>query len=158
MIDTLVIAIDGADFELLKKYGCDEITEMKEFGKINNYDGIYKRKTEELFASFLTGETYEKHGIKDMKKWTDPKIGKILDFFDWDFGKRHVPGYYRFKKILFGIARGFDIKKIGYSKEDLKSETFLDNITNSKSLFFPSYNTTYEFRLGFLGEVVDFMD
>lgn len=63
----VIIAFDGADKELIEEFNLESI-KQKEFGAIDNSSGIKYRYTCELFASFITGETYEKHGVIKLRK------------------------------------------------------------------------------------------
>ena len=85
----LVVALDGLDYELIKKYKCNQLTEMKEFGNIDNYTGIHSIKTSEEFASFITGELYGIHGIEGLGKPNN------------DFKKKN---YFFFEKITFKVC------------------------------------------------------
>jgi len=71
-VSTLIVAFDGLDIDLIRRYDCETFLEMDEFGTVDNNTGITTRYTSELFASFITGETHEKHGVTGLTKWTNP--------------------------------------------------------------------------------------
>ncbi|MFB6245460.1 MAG: hypothetical protein ABEJ03_03900, partial [Candidatus Nanohaloarchaea archaeon] len=59
----LVVTFDGMDIELIREYGCEHLMGMEEFGTLDNSTGISTIITNELWAGFITGETWEEHGI-----------------------------------------------------------------------------------------------
>jgi hypothetical protein len=66
----IVVGFDGLDKELIEDFDLENV-KFAETGKINNADGVKKRSTSELFASFITGETHEVHGVTGLETNTD---------------------------------------------------------------------------------------
>lgn len=136
----LVVAFDGLDYELIQRYNCTAFTEMAEFGTIDNDTGICQRKTSELFASFITGTTYEDHGVTGISTWTNDTIETAesliqrLPFSEKTKGLRTA--------LWENIVR-FDAEKRMYRREDVACPTIFDRILDSKALFVPSYTTSW---------------
>lgn len=80
MSKVLVIAFDGLDKELIDKFQLNNVPQY-EYGFIENRENIKEVKTSELFTSFITGLTWEEHGIQGIKKWNKPFLGNFIDFF-----------------------------------------------------------------------------
>lgn len=140
----LVVAFDGLDYELIQDFNCSTLMEMQEFGSIDNNTGIHERKTCELFASFITGETHRRHGIKEMKKWNkewinqlEDKIQKRNKFLDKTNGLR---------KSIYESVNTLNAYRRRIEKQDLETPTIFEEIDNSKPLFVPSYNPSELFR------------
>lgn len=134
----LVIAFDGMDYELMQEFGCDTLTGMEEFGRIDNDTGISSRVTSELFTSFITGELPNDHGVKGVKKWSDQKIGRLIESLPHQpLVDRNWPGATRFQNALKHLL---DVEKVAYNHSDYPQETLFDRIENSKSLNVPGYN------------------
>jgi hypothetical protein len=133
----LVVALDGLDKELIEKFDLEYI-KQGEFGGIDNKTGMTGIKTSELFASFITGKTYEKHGVKGLNKNSKFKWKERLSNLLFpNYLVSNFRGFTRLKKAFNLIIGGGKDK---YTKEDLDSETLFDKIDNSKALFIPSYN------------------
>lgn len=133
--NVLVIAFDGLDKELIEEFGLEHITQ-EEFGGIDNTTGMSSIKTSELFASFITGETWEKHMVKGLESWNDEK-GKILDNDIFNFAEDNIRGGYRLKKLLSSFL---GLEKSKSSKKNLMSESLFEKIPNSKAIDVPGYN------------------
>ena len=131
----LVVAFDGLDKKLIEKYNLENIRQQ-EFGKIDNSTGISSIKTSELFASFITGETYEEHGIKDLK--TTSGRQKLIDNSIPDFLKKNVRGFTRLQKVLQTMLRVDEGMK--YAKEHLQLDSVFEKIEDSRPMFIPGYN------------------
>lgn len=134
MGNVLVIAFDGMDKELIDRFGLQHVRQT-EFGQIDNQTGITEVKTGELFASFITGELHDVHGVTGVKGWNSPfmdrfesLIPKQEPFYSWAA---------RMKDVIkcFG---GFDRET--FTKENLNCDTIFDTIPGSKSLNVPAYD------------------
>jgi hypothetical protein len=139
----LIVAFDGLDYELIQKYGLNNIPQ-EEFGTFDNTTGINTVVTTELFASFITGQTWEVHGALGLAKHRN----NFLDCFE-NFLNR-----YRFFKKFSGLRRTlynqipfFDGGRTSFTREDLRSETIFDEVSNSKAIDVPSYNVGYNVDL-----------
>jgi hypothetical protein len=132
----LVVALDGLDKELIDKFSLDNV-KQKEYGSIdNNFEGITTIKTSELFATFITGETHEEHGIEGITLYNKPKTGNFLDkILGWP--EENLRGGYRLRSLLDSLL---DIEKRRPREEDLECETIFNEVDNSRAIFIPSYN------------------
>lgn len=133
----LVVAFDGLDRELIEDFGLDTFTDMEEFGLIDNNTNTYKRKTSELFTSFITGKNYGSHEITELWKFSNEKINKFekivddLPFTNSFKGIRHA----LYQKIL-----RFDCTKRMINKNDYPQKTLFEKIDNSRAFNIPGYN------------------
>lgn len=134
----LVIAFDGLDAQLVEKFDLDYLVQG-EHGTIDNKTDISQVKTSELFATFITGENYEEHGVKGLKTWENPYQGKFIEIVTNDFLQDNIRGFTRLEDVLKAV---FDTKKYLPEKEDLDSKTFFDRIDNSKAMFVPGYDNS----------------
>lgn len=145
----LVVAFDGMDKDLIEKYSLENIVQQ-EFGSIDNSTNISSIKTSELFASFITGETYKKHSIKGLK----PKKPLRDRFINYLFPKiilRWVRGTHRLKNALMTEESN---KRSIYQKQDLTCDTLFEKIDASLPLFIPSYNPSIYWILGMPHHVI----
>lgn len=132
--NVLVVAFDGMDKELIDKFGLEHV-KQKEFGQIDNHTGIKNIKTGELFASFITGETWETHGVTMVKRWNSPVMNRVENlvpkqdpFYSWAA---------KVKDLLKGVSH---LDREPYTKEDLSIPTLFDKIPDSKAVNVPSYS------------------
>lgn len=141
---TIIIALDGLDKELIEEFELKNVIQ-EEFGTIDNKTGMTEINTSELFASFITGENYEEHGVRGLRKWTNPKIDKF---------ERKVEGnkfFNKFKGIRSAIFES--INRLGamqrkYRKEDLQCQTMFERVENSRAMNIPSYNPSPYWMIG----------
>lgn len=149
----MVIAFDGMDYELIEDYDLQNVIQ-KEFGRIENSKGINYRSTSELFASFITGETYDDHGVVKLKrehKKTLTSKGVIPSFLE-----DNIRGLFRLNQIskkFFSKVYRIDSPSHKYTKEDLKIRSIFDKIELSKPLFVPAYNPDLRWQLGMPHEI-----
>jgi hypothetical protein len=135
--NVLVAALDGLDKELIDEFALKNIKQEK-YGFIDNKSDMKKLKTSELFASFITGVNWEKHGLVGIGKYPDTLGGSLVEIIDRPYLQKNIPGFYRLKNIAKGI---FDIdQKTRYSKEHLEEEPIFEKIEYSRAMFVPSYN------------------
>jgi len=149
-MSVLIIAFDGADKELIEDCGLDNIRQ-EEFGAIDNNTDIFRRKTSELFASFVTGVTYREHGVTSLKKWNNSRIQLIESFFD------RLPFSNKWQGVrtaLFESINKLDANKVAYNRHDYDCLTFFDKVDNSKASDVPGYNPSpYWSKLGTGGQL-----
>lgn len=131
----LVVAFDGMDRELIQKFELENIPQ-EEFGGIDNDTEISERMTSELFASFITGETYEEHGAKGLVDNLTCR-DKVAKFLIPNFLVSHVRGFRSMKEL---VKESKSLKNTKYVKEDLQVQTLFDKIDASLPLYVPSYN------------------
>ncbi|MFB6200100.1 MAG: alkaline phosphatase family protein [Candidatus Nanohaloarchaea archaeon] len=146
MKDVLVVAFDGFDYDLAKKFGCKNLLDMKEVGSIDNETGMSRIHTEELFASFITGETKEVHGIKKYRQGPTTDYGLLPELFLPTKRMKKLPGMVALDRAYRSF---FNFRN--YQKKDFECDTIFEEISDSKDLFIPSYstNSSYFARIGF---------
>jgi len=134
MPNVLVVAFDGMDRELIMEFGLEHV-QQQAFGRIDNHTDITEIKTGELFASFITGETADVHGVTGVKGWNSP----VMDTVEALVPKRE-PFYSWAAKVKDGIKAvgGFDRET--FSRENLESDTLFEEIPDSRSLNVPAYD------------------
>lgn len=140
----LIVAFDGLDYELVQRFGLEHLPQ-KEAGRIDNHTGIAERKTSELFTSFITGETYEQHGVTGLKKPNNQRLHNIRELIP-----NGVRGSYRLKQV-FDAATGYE--KEFYAKDDYSQDTIFEK-TVSRPIHVPGYNPDPAWRLGYVFELV----
>lgn len=135
--NVLVIAFDGLDKDLIEEFNLENIRQ-EEFGGIDNNTGMSSIKTSELFDSFITGKNYEHHGVKGIRKWTNPNVGKFQDFAS------KVPilsdKTNELRKAVLESLNSLDAKKRKHRSIDLDADTIFEEISNSRAMLIPSYN------------------
>jgi len=140
----IVIAFDGLDKNLIEEFDLETITQ-KEFGSIDNNTKISVRSTSELFASFITGENYRKHGIEGLTIRNNEYIQSLED---------SLPDNVFFNKFK-GIRESFystdliDAMKRKPEKKDLGSETIFEKVNDSRAMYVPGYNPSKLWKYGF---------
>jgi hypothetical protein len=134
----LVVAFDGLDKSLIEEFDLKHVLQ-NEFGDIDNRTGISEIKTSELFASFITGETHNLHGIKGLDPADRPLKDRLIDRFFSLFESRNFRGLVRLQET---VKTAFDYEDDRPDKNDLRVDTLFEKIENSKPLFVPSYNRT----------------
>lgn len=154
-----IIAFDGMDLDLIEEYDLDNI-KQEEFGSLDNDTGIRFRFTSELFASFITGETWEEHGVIGLSRPERTKIKRRL----WQgvipsFLRENYRGFTRLnhviKRTLIEIGFFEDMK---YTKEDLNAKNMFDEMETAKPLFVPGYNPDPRWQLGLPHKVSEVTD
>jgi predicted AlkP superfamily phosphohydrolase/phosphomutase len=141
-----ILALDGLEYSLVekwrlkglmqKKYGTIDVSEFKDL------------LTPIMWASFITGQPPEIHGIDSW--WTLSSSTKLNSLFHWgyDFLERHRLGVPRFKlRKLLGLF-GFDVQSP--QKEQLEKKglhTIFDYAKNPLIIDVPSYNESVETRI-----------
>lgn len=143
MSNVLVIAFDGLDKDLIEQFGCDNLV-MHEYGAIENDDGICKRKTSELFTTFITGETHEVHGVEGLTHWSNEKIDKFEEKYS---ESRLFKKWEGLRYSIYESIRRLDAKKKFYDKDNYEVDTLFEEIDNSRAMFVPGYNPSSLFRL-----------
>lgn len=126
----LVVALDGMDKELVEKYEMDFFTENEEYGPVDTTVTRYT-KTNEIFASFVTGRAPEKHGVYALNKWDRDTINRF----------EHWSGQYKFFRKWKGI-RGLFYSLLGLnSNGGIVKKTYrptqYSTVSTSPSRFYP---------------------
>jgi predicted AlkP superfamily pyrophosphatase or phosphodiesterase len=132
------VAFDGLDHDLIKRYNCETLLSLTDFGRIDNHSPVSSIKTSELFASFITGKPSSEHGITGLRVLRP----KYLETFEnlvhgrWPFS--------RFTELRNAVYRS--VNRVTYRKplkQDLQCRTLFDQIPDSKALYVPSYNPAW---------------
>lgn len=144
MAKTLVVAFDGMDKELIEEFDLENIPQ-EEFGSIDNDTGVKRRMTSELFASFITGETHEVHGVTGLSKYESIWKEKLVKSRVLDYVSNNVRGGWRFKKTL---KTALQPEESAYTKDDIQCDTIFDQIEMSLALNIPSYNPDAYWQTG----------
>lgn len=145
----LVVAWDGLDYKLIKKFGLEHIPQDN-IGEIDNNTGIDTRSTSELYTSFITGATHTKHGVTGINKFNDR--GKVLEKVFPAKIRSILPGIKLIYNKLWDLT-GADKRK--YNKEDYKQNTLFDEIDESKALFVPGYNPGFGWSANLKSHTLD---
>lgn len=127
--NVLVVAFDGLDHDLIERFDCQNL-QQTEFGRIDNRSAVNKVVTSELFASFLTGEHADVHGVSGLRRWPATRKGRLLAWTD-----TYLPG-----PVHGGIRRILNGQQRTYYRADLTNETFLDHVDDARTIRFPSYD------------------
>lgn len=137
MAKVLVVSFDGLDYELIKEFKLDNIPQ-KEFGYINNYKDINVVVTSELFASFITGKTFEEHGVIGVAKYNSSLLNRIESLNRFKFFRKFTG----LRRKLYG-ALPFDSHKRKVTHKDLQASTLFDKIPQSYDIGVRSYSVGY---------------
>lgn len=147
MAKILVIAFDGLDKELIEKYNLEDVRQ-KEYGTIDNSTNMHSIKTSELFASFITGTNYEKHGLTGIQKgkYQNERKNKFIDALFPSLLTKNLRGFTALKDIAKEVLR---MEKVieRYTKEDIQTDTLFNKIEGSRPMFIPGYNPGMIWRL-----------
>lgn len=112
------VVVDGGDFPNLKQV---------EYGEID-LSGFKELFTPVIWASFITGEPPEEHGIASFVRWRSPVLNWLQDRL-------------KVKNKKYGrILRKLGFKSRNVSKEDLKCKTIFDYASRPIAISVPSYN------------------
>jgi len=139
-MSVLIVAFDGMDKELLEKYDCRTV-QQEEYGSIEVKKSVSCLITPEVFASFLTGTTYEEHGVINKKKFDNTVIDKIENLNKYKFFRKSLG----LRNTIYKNIPFLHTGKRGYNRDDLEAETFLDKVPDSKAIAVPAYNKGYSF-------------
>lgn len=141
----LVVAFDGMDRELIEEFDLENIPQ-EEFGGIDDNSGVYRRMTSELFASFITGETYEEHGVKGLIQYENSRNAEILE----KIVPLSIVDKYRGLRTLRDMLEAiFDPgERLKYTKEDIKADTLFEKIDASLPLYVPNYSPDVHWLIG----------
>lgn len=145
-MSVIIVAFDGMDYEMIKEHNLDNIPQ-EEFGEIS-LDGVNSVKTTELFTTFITGETYEKHGVKGIKKkiFGNPYLEKVDSLLSRTYiGTKTVI----LRQALYESINSIDYMEKAHRKEDYELETIFEKVDAGKALFVPGYNPEMEWASGF---------
>ena len=141
--NVLVVAFDGLDKELIEEFDLENI-QQSEFGAIDNQTGMKHIYTSELFASFITGETHEEHGIEHLTTWEDESKGRIIETVAPKSIVESTRGFHRIRETLKTLLKTDEVK---FSEEHLEEETLFEKIDNSRGMYIPGYNPSVFWQL-----------
>jgi hypothetical protein len=138
----LVVAFDGMDKDLIDRYNLKNILQ-EEYGRIDNDTEVYGRMTSELFTSFITGETYENHGVRGLSKNLGLK-DRLADYLIPRWCLKKVPGFTKLRSVLTSDI----VDDNNYYREDIEEETIFDVVEASLPLYVPVYNSEIYWEQG----------
>lgn len=131
----VVAGFDGLDYKKIQEYGCENL-QQESFGKLDLED--IDLATPELWASMITGERPEVHGIDTMLEFRGEKVRKV---------DRYVLG---FLKKVFGVTAMHLRRAIYYylwessqfvpDKEFMEVDSIFEKVADSKALDIPGYS------------------
>lgn len=130
-----VVALDALEYTLVNRGDYPNL-KQPEYGLVEINVSTHGLRTPVIWASFITGEKPEKHGVIDEAEWDKP-WAKLLRKISNKFGLYRIPGK---GKILekSSLAR----RKI-YSEEHFRSRdipTIFDYVEKTVVISVPSYN------------------
>lgn len=151
MDSVIVVAFDGLDYELIQKFDLEHIPQ-KEFGTFDNKTGVNEIKTCELFASFITGELSEKHGVRGMRTYPDSINSKIynnlIDNTVVDALRNNVRGIQTLVNIIKYEILSIHKEEEMWERKHLECETIFDEIKGSRAINIPSYKPGNYWKTG----------
>jgi len=130
----LVVGFDGLDYKKIQKFECESL-QQRSFGKLDT-EGL-KLKTPSLWASMITGEHPEVHGIdrmltfrgEEVRKW-DNRLLKVLKKFGYSgLHLRKFLWYYIFESSILVPDKDF-----------MKVDSMFEQVADSVALDIPGYS------------------
>lgn len=150
-LNILVVVFDGLDYELIREFDLENI-QQQEFRFIENDLDISSRKTSELFASFITGETHEAHGIKGITS-QNTMIQKFEDNYGGIFP---LNKFKDLRKAIYESVNRINYQERRPHKGDIEIPTLFEEIPDSEDLFIPSYSRNWTFIIGTMTEPIKY--
>jgi len=148
----LVVAFDGLDKELIEEFDLEHV-KQEEYGSIDNKTGMSAQMTSELFTNFITGKSYEEHGVKGLKKNLKPKRQRIVNILSPESLAGKIRG---FDFLRRNLERILDIERRKYLKEDIEAETIFEELENSRAMFVPGYNPSMLWTMMGFGKPLEY--
>jgi hypothetical protein len=130
----LVVGFDGLDYEKIREYGCESLVQ-ESFGKLET-EGI-KLSTPPLWASMITGEKPEVHGIDTMLEFRGEKVRKV-DRYVLGFLKKLGLSAMHLRRALYYYL--FDSSQFVIDKEFMQVDSIFEKVADSKPLDVPGYS------------------
>jgi hypothetical protein len=143
MNKVLIVAFDGLDYDLIKEFNLEHICQQ-EFGSIENKEGIDTIVTTELFASFITGKTWKKHGAVGLGKFQNPWLDSLEKKLNRNKFFRKFSGL---RKNIYKNMPLLNGRTTSFTRDDMKIDTIFEKVPNSKAIDVPSYNYGYNVKL-----------
>ncbi len=133
MGSVLVLALDGMAHDLVQEWDLPNV-QQDVVGRIDVETGISSIETSELFASFITGETHEVHGVRGLSRIDSPVLDRLergITGTALDRGKARRIALYH---ALFGV------EKRRYDRSDLQAPSLFDRVPDARAMFVPAWN------------------
>lgn len=130
----IVAGFDGLDYRKIKKYGCKNL-QQKSFGKLDLED--LRLKTPQLWASMITGERPEVHGIDTMLQFRGEKVRKVDRFVLGFLKKLGVTAMYLRRALYYYL---FDSSQFVPDKEFMEVDSIFEEVADSVALDIPGYS------------------
>lgn len=130
----LVVGFDGLDYEKIQKYDCENLVQ-ESFGKLDT-EGI-KLSTPPLWASIITGEKPEVHGIDSMLEFRGEKVRKV-DRYVLGFLEKLGLSAMHLRRALYYYL--FDSSQFVKDKDFMEVDSVFEEVADSKALDVPGYS------------------
>jgi hypothetical protein len=148
------VAFDGLDSELVEEFDLENVV-LEETGMIDNHTGIFERNTSELFTSFITGKTWEQHGVKSLRKDCVESPKAVSKFEDKIQDKKIGKKTSGLRKALYENINSINYTRRKWLRTDYSQETIFDKV-GGLPLFVPaSRNPPNSFLAGMPHSLVD---
>lgn len=141
MSKVLIVSFDGMDIDLIRRFELANIPQ-NEFGTIDNDSGICVKVTSELFVSFLTGKTWQEHGIIGLDRYSSDILNKIESLNRY----RLFRGFSGLRGAIYSNLPFLSSNKRHIHQEDYEQSTFLDEMSSS-DIGVRGYSKGYTFDL-----------
>lgn len=130
----LVIGFDGLDYKKIKKYNCENLM-LEAFGKLD-VEGL-PLKTPLLWATIITGERPEKHGITDMLRFKGRKAQEYDKYLEKFFNFLGYSGLKVRKTVVYHLTGS---SMVPPTKKEMKVDSIFEKVADSKPLDIPGYS------------------
>lgn len=130
-----ILALDGLEYDLVEEFNLETI-KQREYGKID-VSTFKDLATPIIWASFITGQSPEKHGLDEIVAWRNPVVQKLRRL-SIKLGLDRIKGKGKIFELLgFKHGQFYDILIEEFKNRKVK--TFFDIIPNSRAFSVPPY-------------------
>lgn len=130
----LVVGFDGLDHEKIRKYECENLVQ-ESFGRLDTEE--IKLSTPPLWASLITGEKPEVHGIESMLEFRGEKV-RHVDKYVLGFLEKFGISAMHLRRALYYYL--FDSSQFVKDKEFMEVDSVFEEVADSKALDIPGYS------------------
>ncbi|MFB6203662.1 MAG: alkaline phosphatase family protein [Candidatus Nanohaloarchaea archaeon] len=131
----VVVGLDGLDYQKIQQFDCDTLTGMETFGHLDT-EGI-KLSTPMLWASMITGERPETHGIDTMLTFRGEKVRK-MDKYVLGFLEKLGMSALHLRRALYYYL--FDSSIFVPDKDFMEVDSIFEKVADSVALDVPGYS------------------
>ncbi len=130
-----ILALDGLEYDLVEEFNLETI-KQREYGKID-VSTFKDLATPIIWASFITGQPPEKHGLDEIVAWRNPVVQKLRRL-SIKLGLDRIKGKGKIFELLgFKHGQFYDIMIEEFKNREAK--TLFDIIPNSRAFSVPPY-------------------